>query len=30
VKVYAGLDQLTGKELWLRQTVPARATKWET
>ncbi len=30
VKVYAGIDQLTGKKLWLRETVPARATKRET
>ncbi|MGH3616226.1 MAG: hypothetical protein ACRDRK_27260 [Pseudonocardia sp.] len=30
VKVYAGIDQLTGKKLWLRETVAARATKRET
>src|SRR3954466_9999685 len=30
VKVYAGIDQLTGKKLWLRETVPARATDEET
>jgi hypothetical protein len=30
VKVYAGVDQITGQKLWLRETVPARATKQET
>jgi tRNA A37 N6-isopentenylltransferase MiaA len=30
VKVYAGIDQLTGKKLWLRETVPARPTQSET
>ncbi len=30
VKVYAGVDQLTGKEIWLRETVKARATRPET
>jgi integrase len=30
VSVYAGIDQLTGKEIRLRQTVPARATRRET
>ena len=30
VKVYAGIDQLTGKKLWLRETVPAHATERET
>ncbi len=30
VKVYAGVDQLTGQEIWLRETVKARATKRET
>jgi integrase len=28
--VYAGIDQLTGKKLFLRETVPARATRRET
>ena len=27
VKVYAGVDRLTGRKLWLRETVPARATR---
>src|SRR5689334_6390025 len=30
VKVYAGIDQLTGKKLWLRETVAARDTRRET
>jgi hypothetical protein len=30
VKVYAGIDQLTGKKIWLRETVAARATQSET
>ena len=30
VKVYAGVDQLTGKKLWLRETVAARPTRRET
>ena len=30
VKVYAGTDQLTGKKMWLRETVPARETQKET
>lgn len=30
VKVYAGVDQLTGQEIWLRETVKARATRRET
>ncbi len=30
VKVDAGVDQLTGKKQWLRETVPARATRRET
>jgi integrase len=30
VKVYAGIDQLTGEKLWLRETVKARETKRET
>lgn len=30
VKVYAGIDQLTGKKLWLRETVAARTSKRET
>ncbi|WP_219419871.1 hypothetical protein [Pseudonocardia nigra] len=30
VSVYAGVDQLTGKEIRLRETVPARATRRET
>jgi hypothetical protein len=30
VKVYAGVDQLTGKKLWLRETVPACTTRRET
>jgi hypothetical protein len=30
VKVYAGVDQVTGKKMWLRETVPARATRRET
>jgi len=30
VKVYASVDQLTGKKMWLRETVPARATQRET
>ena len=30
VKVYAGIDQLTGKKLWLRETVPPRTTQAET
>jgi integrase len=30
VKVYAGIDQLTGEKLWLRETVVARSTKRET
>jgi len=30
VKVYAGVDQLTGQKLWLRQTVAARETRRET
>jgi hypothetical protein len=29
VKVYAGIDQLSGEKLWLRETVPARATRRE-
>ncbi len=30
VKVYAGIDQVTGKKLWLRETVPAREARKET
>jgi hypothetical protein len=30
VKVYAGVDQLTGRVIWLRETVRARATRRET
>jgi integrase len=30
VKVYGGVDQLTGKEIWLRETVRARPTRRET
>lgn len=30
VKVYAGIDQLTGKKIWLRETVAAEATRRET
>ena len=30
VKVYAGIDQLTGQKLWLRETVKARETQRET
>lgn len=30
VKVYAGVDQLTGEKLWIRQTVKALPTKRET
>ena len=30
VTVYGGLDQLTGKPMQLRETVPARATRRET
>ncbi len=30
VKVYAGIDQLTGKKLWLRETVAARVTRRDT
>ena len=30
VKVYAGIDQLTGEKMWLRETVSARATRRET
>ncbi|MDD7941694.1 site-specific integrase [Actinomycetospora lutea] len=30
VKVYAGIDQLTGEKMWLRETVLARATRRET
>jgi integrase len=30
VKVYAGIDQLTGQKLWLRETVQARASRRET
>lgn len=30
MKVYASVDQLTGKKMWLRETVPARATQRET
>jgi integrase len=30
VKVYLGVDQLTGKEIWLRGTVKAPATRRET
>jgi integrase len=30
VKVYAGVDQLTGKKIWLRETVAARETRRET
>jgi hypothetical protein len=30
VKVYAGVDQLTGTKMWLRETVPAREDRKET
>jgi len=30
VKVYAGVDQLTGKKMWLRETVSAREARKET
>ena len=30
VKVYAGIDQLTGQKLWLRETVAVRETRRET
>jgi Phage integrase, N-terminal SAM-like domain len=30
VKVYLGVDQLTGQEIWLRETIKARSTKRET
>ncbi|WP_207223704.1 tyrosine-type recombinase/integrase [Pseudonocardia sediminis] len=30
VKVYGGVDQITGQKLWLRQTVAARETRAET
>ncbi len=30
VKVYGGIEQLTGQKLWLRQTVAARETRRET
>ncbi|MHA6785940.1 hypothetical protein ACVGOW_33830 [Pseudonocardia saturnea] len=30
MKVHAGIDQLTGEKLWLRQTVPTRETRQET
>ena len=30
VKVYGGIDHLTGQKMWLRETVPARGTDAET
>ena len=30
VKVYGGIDQLTGKKIWFRETVPAKSTRRET
>jgi hypothetical protein len=30
VKVYAGVDQLTGTKMWLGETVPAREDRKET